>query len=213
MRDVLLSADNLSLAGLWTGISFAVTGGSALLITGENGAGKTSLIRILCGLGLADSGAVRWRGDDIADNSEDYHAEILYVGHRDGLKDDLTPLENLNFAAALHKSPPRLPPGQALQHFGAPPNQLCGELSAGQRRRTALSRLLITRAALWLLDEPFTALDDKGRRALGDAVGEHLSNGGALIMSSHQAPDWNIDAETLHLPRNNSRNQQAEAAS
>ena len=200
----LLAAEDLSLAGLWTGLSFAVASGSMLLITGDNGAGKTSLIRILCGLGLADSGRVLWRRGDIAENSEDYHAEMLYVGHRDGLKDDLTALENIQFAAALHKSPPHLSPQKALAQLEAPCHVLCRDLSAGQRRRVALARLLATQAALWLLDEPFTALDEDGKQCLAHAVTTHLTNGGALIMSSHQLPNWSIAANTLHLPMQHS---------
>lgn len=195
----LLAAENLSLTGLWTGLSFAVDSGRMLLITGDNGAGKTSLIRILCGLSTADSGRVFWRQCDIAENSEDYQAEILYVGHRDGLKDDLTAAENIAFAAALQKSPPHLSPQKALAQLGVPCHVHCRDLSAGQRRRVALARLLANQATLWLLDEPFTALDEDGKQLLADAVAMHLKNGGALVMSSHQLPNWNIATDTLHL--------------
>ena len=173
-----------------------------LQITGGNGAGKTTLIRVLCGLSPPDDGEILWRRQSIYTAADDYRADLLYVGHRDGVKNELTPLENLSFAAALHDSPSLLTPEAALQKVGLDDiDKPCGKLSAGQKRRTALARLLLNRATIWFLDEPLTALDDEGRRILGDIVEVHLSNGGAAVIATHQQlPEWS-SAQTMRLEK------------
>ncbi|HXH02391.1 MAG TPA: cytochrome c biogenesis heme-transporting ATPase CcmA [Candidatus Competibacteraceae bacterium] len=163
--------------------------GRALQVEGANGAGKTSLLRILCGLTPPRAGEVRWRGLDIRRCREDYHASLLYLGHQPGLKDELTALENLRFAHALHgHTHEEQALEAALDQVG-----LYGyedvpvrALSAGQRRRVALARLWLNRAPLWVLDEPFTAIDRRGIVALEQVMAGHLGRGGLLILTSHQ---------------------------
>ena len=195
----VLEVRRLSVSGLWGGVSFSLEAGGALQIVGGNGAGKTTLLRTLCGLAAPDKGAVLWRKKNIRQAAEDYHAELIYIGHKDGIKDDLTPLENLQVAAALRNSPPLASPQKALAALEVREDGLCRRLSAGQRRRLALARLLLNRAALWLLDEPLTCLDEGGRRILGDITAKHLADGGMVALTSHQPPDWPLTMKTLEL--------------
>ncbi len=159
-----------------------------LHVHGPNGSGKTTLMRILCGLALADEGEVHWRGRDIRDCAPEYRRELLYVGHANGVKLELTALENLRFARALGAQPAELDLERVLERL-----QLEGfeetparALSAGQQRRLALARLLACRARLWILDEPFAALDRSGQDMLEALLDEHLGSGGLAVLSSHQ---------------------------
>jgi heme exporter protein A len=173
---------------LFRGVDFAVAPGSWAHVRGANGAGKTSLLRILAGLSRPDEGEVRWNGEPIGD--EEFRRELLYLGHRAAVKDDLTALENLLFAAEMDGV--RLPHAQAedaLARFG-----LAGRedlpvrfLSAGQKRRVLLARTLTRRAKLWILDEPFTALDVKAVEFLARLVADHVEAGGMAVLTSHQA--------------------------
>jgi len=161
----------------------------ALWIRGTNGSGKTTLIRILAGLRSPDQGEVRWCGESIRDTRPEYATASAFVGHRDALKDELSVHQNLelygqlrnqNFDSAMIQS--------SLDRIGMVQSteQRTGTLSAGQRRRTALSRLLLSPAQIWLLDEPMTALDVEGRQRLEALMDEHLQTGGIIIFSSHQ---------------------------
>lgn len=204
MRDehALLQAENLSLETLWTNLSFTLLPGCLLQITGANGAGKSSLLKTLCGLIAPDGGTVFWRKQNIDDAADSYRADLLYVGHKNGIKDALTPLENLQYAASLQDNPPLLSPQEALTTTRLSAHafeELCARLSAGQKRRVALARLLLHRAGLWFLDEPAAGLDDAGRELLGQMVREHLSSGGAVVAAVHQPPEWTSDVQTLHL--------------
>lgn len=173
---------------LFSGLNLEVREGEALQVHGPNGSGKTSLLRILCGLALPSAGAVRWRGLDIFAQPMDYRAEILYIGHHNGVKLELSPLENLRVAQALTSRPGPISPLHALERF-----DLAGfedtparALSAGQRRRVALARLLISRARIWVLDEPFTALDRSGVSIMESIIHGQLQEGGLVIFTTHQ---------------------------
>lgn len=164
--------------------------GSVLHLEGANGAGKTSLLRVLCGLLPATAGEVLWRGHSIRQRRAEYHAELLYLGHSPGLKLDLTALENLRFLAALGDREIDGDPdaGRALAALG-----LTGfedlpvrRLSAGQRRRVALARLWLSGRPLWLLDEPLTALDSAAGERLQARIRRHAETGGAVLLTSHQ---------------------------
>lgn len=179
---------------LFSGLSFNVTPGQVLLLEGSNGSGKTSLLRILCGFREADGGAIIWRGQPIDDS--DYFSEMAYVGHAEGIKKELTVLENLRFSLALNK-PGRLDIEQALNKV-----QLAGfddnvvqTLSAGQKRRLSLARLLITENVLWILDEPFTSLDRQGMELIETLIEEHVATGGMVVMTSHH--DLNLPVDNL----------------
>ena len=179
---------------LFANLSFSVQAGEMLQITGANGTGKTSLIKILCGLIQPDGGTVLWGQHNISDFAEDYRSDLAFIGHKDGIKGDLTPQENLAFSAAMADT--NVTPAAALAHWGlADVHTPCRLLSAGQRRRTALARLALGRARLWLLDEPLTALDEDGWHLLGNMARTHLETGGVIVMSTHRSPDWDLPAQ------------------
>ena len=157
---------------------------------GENGTGKTSLLRILVGLAQPVAGEVRWRGEDVRQNGDPYRRELLYLGHHGAVKEELTPLENLQLAAGLDGG--ELSDAEAMAALGR--FGLRGReelpvrfLSAGQKRRVLLARLVTRKATLWILDEPFTALDTKAVDMLSAVIGEHLAGGGMAILTSHQS--------------------------
>jgi heme exporter protein A len=171
---------------VFRGISFAVAAGELLRIAGANGSGKTSLLRILCGLASPSAGEVRWKGQPIARLKEDYVRELVYIGHAPAVKDDLTPRENLAIACRLAGRPSS---GEALcaalERLRVPELPV-RKLSQGQRRRAALARLLVSDAPLWLLDEPYSALDSEGVSTLNQRIGEHTAAGGAVVYTTHQ---------------------------
>ncbi len=183
-------------ARLFAGLELAVGEGELLQVAGANGTGKTSLLRILCGLSEAESGELRWRGEPANRAKDAWRAGLLYLGHRNAVKDDFTPLENLRASAAIAGE--ALGEDSALRALvdiglGARLDVPARNLSQGQRRRVALARLLCgTRARLWVLDEPFTALDVRAVAQLAGAMADHLRGGGAIIYTTHQPVD--IDA-------------------
>jgi heme exporter protein A len=185
---------------LFEGLSFRLSSGQVLLLEGRNGSGKTSLLRTLCGMRQPDAGEIHWDGEDIFSLGPDYHAHIAYVGHKDGVKHDLTAFENLKLARGM--GAPNLDVGieAALEQvelwgFDDVPAR---NLSAGQQRRLALARLLVTRASLWILDEPFTSLDTHGIAIVENLFANHVAQGGMLAVTSHHQVSLN-DAEILRI--------------
>ena len=174
---------------LFTGLDLVVSAGEWLHVRGENGIGKTSLLRLLSGLTKPAAGEIFWNEQLISADPSEYHRNLLFLGHRDSLKEDLTALENLSIATALDGI---MVSGEeillALHRFGLrgredlPVN--C--LSAGQKRRVLLARLLLRQAKLWILDEPFNALDVRAVEMLSELILEHIASGGMAIMTSHQ---------------------------
>lgn len=188
----LLSAQTLSCRRgdrlLFRELDVSLSRGELLQVTGPNGSGKTTLLRILCGLRAPDTGAVFWNGQDIVDHPESFRREMALVGHRPGIKNDLTPAENLRVAGALTAVTTSVSVEDALRRVGllAHAYDLCGQLSSGQRRRTALARLLLTYARVWVLDEPLTGLDRQGQTLVEALMYEHADNGGACVFTTHQ---------------------------
>jgi len=175
---------------LFSGVSFALAAGHGLLVQGANGAGKTSLLRILVGLSPAAQGEVAWRGQPIRRVADVYRREVAYCGHPNALKDDLSALENLRAAVAL--SGHGITPGEAraaLARVGveAAADLPVRSLSQGQKRRTTLARLALDGAKLWVLDEPLAALDASGVDWLAAILDAHLEGGGLAVVTSHQA--------------------------
>ena len=199
----LLKVDNLACSRderlLFSKVYFGLSSGQILLLEGSNGSGKTTLLRILCGFREADTGEIFWRGSPMADS--DYFDEMAYVGHADGSKKELSVLENLHFALALN-TPGHYSIEQALEKV-----QLTGfddnpvqTLSAGQKRRLSLARLLITHNQLWILDEPFTSLDKQGVELIETLMMDHTRQGGMVIMTSHQDLTLpHLDLQRVHL--------------
>ena len=174
---------------LFRGLSFELGPGQLLRIEGANGAGKTSLLRLLAGLGLPAAGAVHWQGQPIRRQREVYAQALLYLGHLGGLKDELTAAENLRIEADLAGTPgvdtARIDAALAGWGLARQARLPLRVLSAGQRRRAALARLQLTEATLWILDEPFNALDVDAVAQLGRQIEAHVGGGGLAVITSH----------------------------
>ena len=174
---------------LFSGLGFSLDAGELLHLQGHNGSGKTTLMRTLCGLIAPSEGAVNWNGTNIRRQREEFAAEMLFLGHLNGLKDDLTAVENLRILCQLDGldiSDEDL--WQVLEKMG-----LYGHedlpvrvLSQGQKRRVSLARLLLSKSPLWLLDEPFTALDKAAVDFLQTVIADHIKQGGLVILTTHQ---------------------------
>lgn len=177
---------------LFEGVDVAVTHGQILQIQGNNGAGKTTLLKVLCGLIIADEGDVYWRGTLCRRDPVDFNQECLYLGHKPGLKQELSAAENLRSFASLRTDQTTTDLDYQVQNaltrlqLGDRADLPCGVLSAGQRRRVALSRLLVCPATLWVLDEPLTALDREGCELIQTMMQHHLDQQGAIIYTTHQ---------------------------
>jgi heme exporter protein A len=175
---------------LFSGLDLALTPGTLLRVRGSNGSGKTSLLRALCGLLLPSAGSILWNGESIRSLREEFWRNLVYVGHANALKDELTASENLGVLCAMSGvACSAAERAQALAQFGlAGRDHLAAKsLSQGQRRRTALARLsLAGTLALWVLDEPFAALDSAAVGHLQSVIGAHLAGGGMVVMTTHQ---------------------------
>jgi heme exporter protein A len=174
---------------LFSGLHLRISAGNCLHVRGENGVGKTSLLRLLTGLSKPESGQVLWGNQSIALDPIAYHRELLFLGHRDALKEDLTALENIQMYAALDDVPlPQEKALAALWRFGlrGRENLPVNCLSAGQKRRVLMARMLTRQAKLWILDEPFNALDTQAIQEMQNLIVEHLSVGGLVVLTSHQ---------------------------
>jgi len=174
---------------LFTGLDFELTSGALLHVRGPNGCGKTTLLRALCGLLLPQHGKILWNGEEIRGLGEEFSREVLYLGHLNGIKGDLTGIENVRIAATLDGD--RVDDASiwaALERIG-----LAGfedlpttVLSQGQKKRVALARLFLSGARLWILDEPFTALDTRAVALLETLIIDQVERGGMVVMTTHQ---------------------------
>ncbi|MGE0558453.1 MAG: cytochrome c biogenesis heme-transporting ATPase CcmA [Burkholderiales bacterium] len=190
----MLEASNLEITRgnrrLFGGISFALRPGTLLRVGGSNGSGKTSLLRALCGLVLPSAGEIRWHGENIRALREEFWKHLVHIGHTNALKDELTAHENLAALCALSGIPASADEQRAaLTRFGlAGREHLPAKvLSQGQRRRTALARLVLSAALpLWILDEPFAALDAAAVGNMQAVIGAHLAAGGMVVLTTHQ---------------------------
>jgi heme exporter protein A len=171
---------------LFEHLDIGLEAGQMLVVEGPNGCGKTSLLRILTGLRLADGGEVLWRGEPIDRLAGDYFEQVNYVGHHDGVKHELSCLENLRLARAMGV-PSQLDLDDVLDQVNlyAYGETEAGSLSAGQKRRLALARLIATDAMLWILDEPFTSLDKASMALFSGMFEQHLQQRGVIVMTSH----------------------------
>ena len=174
---------------LFNGLNFALQTGELLYVHGANGSGKTTLLRTLCGLALPAAGEVRWNGTEIRRLGDEYHGRMMYIGHLNGIKDALTAFENLRVSGRMRGVAAN--EERALDALQRMELDACTELpgkalSQGQRRRLALARLLLDDSTLWILDEPFNALDVKSVGRVQTLLGEHLDKGGMVMLTTHQ---------------------------
>lgn len=174
---------------LFAGLDFSVNGGDVLQVEGPNGSGKTTLLKIISGLNRHFEGELYYQGQPIADVRDEFHSNMLYFGHLPGVKAVLNPIENLRWYAALHPAmavddDAILSALETVGLYGFE-DVPCHSLSAGQNRRVSLARLHISQADLWILDEPFTAIDKAGVRAQEQLIANHAEHGGAVILTTH----------------------------
>ena len=171
--------------------------GSEMCIRDSNGCGKTTLLRILCGTTHADSGQVLWHGEDIRLNRTEFHSNLAYVGHSHGIKLELSPRENLQTWMNLSGRNDPADLLRTLERIGLSgvENLTCNNLSAGQRRRVALGRLYLTRASVWILDEPLSAIDRSGIAEFESLLSRHADNGGITILTGHE--NFSVDRRTV----------------
>lgn len=182
---------------LFSAVNFAVRAGSLLQVRGPNGSGKTSLLRLICGLLTPAEGELHWEGTNIRSLGEDYFNSLSYIGHRNGIKEELTPIENLRVTSGLM--------GTALGQQAA--TNVLGKiglsgrehlparlLSEGQRRRSALARLLICEKSLWVLDEVLTSLDSSAVQFVTSLIKEHLNKGGIAVVATHHDLELSPDS-------------------
>lgn len=188
---------------LFSNVDCNLLAGQWLYVTGANGVGKTSLLRMVCGLATVDEGSILWNATPIQKQPETYRQDLCYLGHLNALQESMTVDENLSFTSALGGlAPSPVQRQQVLTRFGlrGKRQQLVRHLSQGQKRRVALSRLALSPARLWVLDEPYVAMDEAGVQMLADLIAGHLTNGGLAVLTSHQrVPIGNIPAQLLEL--------------
>ena len=174
---------------LFSKVSFALEPEAFLQLTGPNGSGKTSLLRIVCGLMTPESGEIRWQGAKIRSLGEEYSQSLTYIGHRNGVKEELSSLENLRIACGMAGTNITSEEAQeALAKVGLAgrENLPARFLSEGQQRRSALARLITCNTKLWLLDEVLASLDSAAVKLIESVIGEHLNKGGMAIVATHQ---------------------------
>jgi len=189
----MFSVSNLSCSRgdkrLFSGVSFALQPGEWLHLEGDNGVGKTSLLRLACGLSALEQGEIQWQGQPVSSNIDEFRANLAYLGHQLALKEDLTPLENLRADTAIAGRALSLADAKAaLAQLGLKGREHLPVrvLSQGQKRRTALARLLVSSAPLWILDEPFVALDAAAQKVLSEVINGHLNRQGMVLFTRHQ---------------------------
>src|SRR5437667_6547340 len=181
---------------LFKDLTFSAESGELVELRGPNGSGKTSLLRILCGLAMPAAGEVQWNGTNIRSLGEEYFGSVAYLAHQNAVKDELTAIENLRISSAVCGSPlDKQEAQEVLKRVGLTQQQNLPArvLSAGQRRRLAMTRLLTSKAKLWILDEVLTSLDDAAVRLAREFMSDHIKNGGMAIAATHQELNLSVE--------------------
>jgi heme exporter protein A len=203
LTEILLTVKNLCAERdgrvLFSGLDFRVGTGQVIQVIGANGAGKTTLLRMLCGLLPITAGEIYWCGKPTFSQRFEFSRDVLFLGHAPGLKVGLSPRENLQWYFALRQKIAAGDIDNALAKVGLHgyEDTVCFQLSAGQQRRVALARLLISNARLWVLDEPFTAIDKQGIAEFETIISDHANSGGSVILTSHH--DLSANAKVTQM--------------
>lgn len=186
---------------LFSGLDFGISAGRVLQVQGSNGSGKTTLLRILCGLNADYEGSIFWEAQPVATMAGEFRAGMFYLGHAPGINKALTPLQNLRWFCANRGFADEAAIIAALHEFGlaAYGDIPCYQMSAGQQRRVSLARLPLSGAPLWILDEPFTALDRKAVADLEARIADHAGSGGAVILTTHHPLQLACPLEVINL--------------
>ncbi len=203
MTELLSGTDLCLFRGercLFRELNFALSAGELMLVQGVNGCGKTSLLRSIAGLMELETGYISWQGVPTAKDRQSFSADIVWMAHRVGFKGDLTMIENLRFEAGL-RSTSFANLDVVLERLGLSNlrNLPLRSLSAGQQRRVALARMLISDARLWLMDEPFTNLDAGGQSLVVELIGEHLAGDGLCVIAAHQEGRLDVPMQRIQL--------------
>jgi heme exporter protein A len=187
---------------IFSGLTFSAQGAETVQVRGSNGSGKSSLLRLLCGLLQPARGEVHWQGRTIATQGSGFTGQLAYLGHADGLRGELTLRENLDFSLHIAgRRPDAVASRMVLERLqlAGRENDLVRLLSQGQRRRLALARVLLSRRPLWLLDEPHAGLDADGEQVLEACLAEHAQGGGLAVLATHRAGSGDaLDMDELH---------------
>lgn len=187
VRDLTAIRDDRE---LFESVSFSVSAGDLVQVEGRNGSGKTTMLRIITGLGDSEAGEIFWKGVETRKDRDAFHQDLLFIGHQTGVKKELTAFENLSFYQQLNGSTGVTEDDiwMALAKVGLAGKEdiPAGKLSAGQQRRVALARLWLSRHPLWILDEPLTAIDKQGIKVIEALFVEHTQNGGMVLFTTHQ---------------------------
>lgn len=197
MSKTTLTIKDLSLERglrqLFSGLSFSLTSGSVIRISGANGTGKSSLLKVLAAISNDYSGLIEFDDLPLKKNLDNYREQMVYLGHANAVKMGLSPYENLQWFSALYPVKNDFSIDGALSQVGllAFKYQPCFQLSAGQKQRVALARLLLSKASIWILDEPFTAIDKEGVAEFETIISEFAKAGGAVLITAHH--DLSID--------------------
>jgi heme exporter protein A len=186
---------------LFSQLGFSIAAGEVLQVQGANGSGKTTLLRILCGLNPDYSGELAWRGQPVQEIRDTFNSSMFYLGHSPAINKTLTPLQNLRWYCASHGFSDDAAILLALAELGLAgyENIPCHQMSAGQQRRVSLARLMLSQADLWILDEPFTALDKQGVAELEQRIAAKAHAGGAVILTTHHALQLNHPVRVINL--------------
>ncbi|MHA2877136.1 cytochrome c biogenesis heme-transporting ATPase CcmA [Vibrio campbellii] len=174
---------------LFENLQFEIKPGELVQIEGRNGTGKTTLLRIVTGLGDREEGIIKWKGEEVEKSRDVFHQDLLFLGHQTGVKRELTALENLRFFQSIHNnrsSEEEIFAALAQVGLAGREDVPVAQLSAGQQRRVALARLWLSNQILWILDEPLTAIDKQGVKVLESLFASHADNGGIVVLTTHQ---------------------------
>lgn len=205
MPDELLRVENLSCERgyrlLFEQLNFSIHAGQLVQIAGENGSGKSTLLKLLSGLSTDYSGDIYWQNKPLSQVKDDYHSQMCFLGHAKAVKQRLTVQENLDYYAALYPQHQKQQQQAvlAMLHLSHFRDQLCGQLSAGQQQRVALARLILSGARLWILDEPFTAIDKQGVLELERIIADKVAQGVSVLLTTHQALQQIQPHQTIQL--------------